>query len=141
MRIRAILTIALVMVWQPLWAATLQNNGDGTASDLVTALTWQRQADNVTRTHAVAVTYCEDLSLGGNNNWRLPTIKELTSIVDYRVRSPSIDETVFPNSNSSGYWSASSVASNSANAWSVYFNNGNVYSSDKAGSNYARCMR
>ena len=129
------------MVWQPLWAATLQNNGNGTVSDLVTALTWQQQDDNVTRIHAVAITYCQALTLGGNNNWRLPTIKELTSIVDYRVRSPSIDETVFSNTISSFYWSASSVASNSTNAWNVNFNSGNVNSNNKTNNNYVRCVR
>ena len=34
-----------------------------------------------------ALSYCENLSLGGRDDWRLPTAKELQSIVDYS-RSP-----------------------------------------------------
>ena len=140
MRIKAILTIALVVVWQPLWAATLQSNGNGTVTDLVTALTWQQQDDNVLRNHAAAITYCQNLSLGGKNNWRLPNIKELTSIVDYRVGEPAIDETVFPNTNSSNYWSASDVAS-IPNAWFVEFVGGGTLHGSKNGNYSVRCVR
>lgn len=63
------------------------DNGDGTVSDTATGLMWQ-QADNGAGTiWGEALAYCENLSLAGYDDWRLPNIKELHSIVDYS-RSP-----------------------------------------------------
>ena len=65
------------------------DNGDGTVTDAATGLTWQ-QADNgagVTWEDALAL--CEELDLGGDDDWRLPGAKELQSIVDYD-RSPDV---------------------------------------------------
>ena len=141
MRIKVILTIACLVTWQSLWAAALQNNTDGTISDLVTALTWQQEDDNNTRNHADAIAYCQNLTLAGKNNWRLPNVKELTSIVDFHVLAPSIDRAIFLNTAASYYWSASSVASNSSNAWVVYFLNGVAFSGNKTSNYYVRCVR
>lgn len=57
-------------------------NGDGTVSDLNTGLTWgQAYVSDVTYTEAVngAASY----TLGGYTDWRLPTIKELYSLMDF----------------------------------------------------------
>ena len=42
---------------------------------------------------------------------------------------------------SNNYWSATTNASNTSNAWYVYFNNGNENWNDKSNSNYVRCVR
>lgn len=39
------------------------------------------------------------------------------------------------------YWSGSSYANNSDNAWNVNFNNGNVNANNKTNNNYVRCVR
>jgi hypothetical protein len=68
----------------------LQNNGDGTISDLATGLMWQ-QTDNgsgIDWEHALAYAQAQNSkNYLGHNNWRLPNTKELQSIVDY-TRSP-----------------------------------------------------
>ncbi len=63
------------------------DNGNGTVTDLATGLMWQ-QADSASGMNwEDGLSYCEDLSLGGFDDWRMPNAKELQSIVDY-TRSP-----------------------------------------------------
>lgn len=52
--------------------------------------------------------------LCGHSDWRMPTMKELQSIVDYSGVNPAIDPTYFPNTPAWEYWSAS-VAANDSN--------------------------
>ncbi len=57
-----------------------------------------------------ANSYCNTLNIAGKN-WRLPTIRELNSLNDYgKSLPPTIDSTLFPNTQSSIYWSASTYA-------------------------------
>ncbi len=60
----------------------------------------------------------------GATDWRMPTVKELESIVNYGRYSPAIDTGYFPNAVSSYVWSGSPYAYNSDYAWDVYFNDG-----------------
>jgi len=64
----------------------VDNNG-GTTSDLATGLMWQKEDSKKGMTWENALEYAENLNPGGYNDWRLPSAKELQSIVDYS-RSP-----------------------------------------------------
>ena len=116
-------------------------NGDDTVTDLATGLMWQQQDDDITRDHTTAVSYCQNLSLAGHADWRLPNIKELNSIVDFRQSEPAIDTTAFPNTNSTQFWSASSLAINTNLAWSVEFAFGVVFALGKTDVLLVRCVR
>ncbi|MCB1179286.1 MAG: DUF1566 domain-containing protein [Leptospiraceae bacterium] len=59
------------------------DNGNGTITDSATGLMWQKADSAVAKSFDEGLTYCENLSLGGQTDWRLPNIKELNSIVDY----------------------------------------------------------
>lgn len=57
-----------------------QDHGDGTITDLVTGLMWQKTpGDKVTWDEAMAAS----LTLGGYTDWRVPTIKELYSLMNF----------------------------------------------------------
>jgi len=116
------------------------DNGNGTVMDNSTGLMWQ-QGEGGQKTWEDALTYCEDLSLGGHVNWRLPNIKELDSINDDTVYSPAIDTNFFPDAIASAYWSSTTDANYSSTAFRVYFSNGSVYSGNKSSSYYVRCVR
>jgi hypothetical protein len=116
-------------------------NGDGTVTDNVTGLMWQQEDDNATRPWFNALTYCENLDLGLNTDWRLPTRKELMRLVNYGVYNPAIDPAAFPNTDSSVYWSSTTLASDTGSAWFVYFYDGLVYDDNKGNSYSARCVR
>lgn len=139
---RRILGICLLaMLAQTAHAAVRFSYNADTVSDSITGLMWQRQDDDETRTWKDALAYCENLTLAGYSNWRLPDIKELRAIVDNTTYSPAINTTVFPNTTSSGYWSSSSYAGDTSRAWSVSFSSGGVYDRGKANSGYVRCVR
>lgn len=87
-----------------------------------------------------ATTYCNDLVMGGHEDWRLPTSVELEEIVNYGVGYPAIDST-FKNTASAVYWSSTNVVGVENYAWFVYFDDGGVTSYYKVLSNYVRCVR
>ena len=72
------------------------DNGDGTISDLATGLMWQKADDGTARDWENALAYAEGLELANKNDWRLPNVKELQSIIDYTrgpqsTQSPAIN--------------------------------------------------
>jgi hypothetical protein len=64
-----------------------------------------------------ALDYCESLSFVGHDDWRLPNVRELQSIVDYGRSEPAISP-VF-GAWSSQYWSSTSNALNHSDSWVV----------------------
>ncbi len=80
-------------------APRYQDNGDGTVSDLTTGLIWQKAPAAQKYDQAGAEAYAKDLRFAGSSDWRLPTIKELFSIADFRgnmrTRTPYIDTDAF----------------------------------------------
>lgn len=113
------------------------DNGNGTITDDVTGLMWQKcraGLNNDADCSGTASTYnwyeaagiynatsnpsatdvCGDLSLGGHTDWRLPNEMELMTIVDYGRIYPAIDTTYFPNASEpfslAPYWSSSSIS-------------------------------
>jgi hypothetical protein len=58
------------------------DNGDGTVTDNVTGLVWQQTMDEK-MTMEEAIKYANSFSLGGYDDWRIPNIKELFSLIDY----------------------------------------------------------
>lgn len=64
------------------------DNKNETILDKATGLTWQKGDSQQQMDFPSALAYCENLNLAGTDNWRLPNVKELQSIVDY-TRSPA----------------------------------------------------
>lgn len=65
-------------------ASSYRNNGNGTVADLTTGLTWQQAHNEKRLSWQAANQACAALDLGGYKDWRLPTIKELFSLADFR---------------------------------------------------------
>ena len=118
-------------------------NGDGTVTDTDTGLMWQQGTETDTYKWEQALSYCETSTLAGYNDWRLPNVNELQSLVDYSELIPSINTTFFPNTQSSPYWSSSTTyARYPYGAWFVDFGNGYVGSYGKSyGYYYVRAVR
>ena len=73
-------------------SAKYVRNGD-IVTDTDTGLQWQDNLDVVQRTVSWydAKKYCERLSLGGYDDWRLPTLRELEDLLDFNVSSRNLD--------------------------------------------------
>ena len=100
---------------------------NGTVYDTRTKLTWQQAVQGKSPayyTWDAAKTYCAGLSLGGMVGWRLPTVKELWTLMDLSVAvsvadPPLIDPDAFPSTGQT-YFSSSSLDSEGS-VLSVHF--------------------
>ncbi len=64
-----------------------EDNGDNTITDHATGLMWAQQDSGDTLNWGEALDFCESLQLAGFDDWTLPDVKQLQSLVDYS-RSP-----------------------------------------------------
>ncbi|MCB1585568.1 MAG: DUF1566 domain-containing protein [Xanthomonadales bacterium] len=78
--------------------------------------------------------------LCGFTNWRVPTLGELSSIVNNGVHNPTIDINYFPNTKSSYYWSASPESIQSFSAKQINFIYGSSSVSDRFNYLYIRLV-
>jgi len=115
-------------------------------TDNLTGLTWLRNPESIMRTFAGAQSYCELMNVttnGGYADWRLPSVKELFSLADFRYLMPSLPNTSgvgqmingqpFSNITSTGYWwSETPNLKGYLYVWSFYVYNGSLTASDKS---------
>ena len=119
------------------------DNSDGTITDISTGLMWQKspvQNWEAAMNWEQALAYCEALTLGGYSDWRLPTIKELRSIVDYSLHDPAINNIYFPNTDS-GYLSSTTYADYKSSFWGMGFRWGEDYVNGKSSTTYILPVR
>jgi len=81
------------------------------------------------------------LGLCGASDWRLPTRKELLSILNNGRFNPAIDIDYFPNTSTEYFWSASPYSEDETSAWQVYFKYGEANTNKKDQGNRVRLVR
>jgi hypothetical protein len=119
------------------------NEKDMVVIDWSTKLMWQKlevtDDDGEVRamTWEEALKYCETLDLAGYDDWRLPNVNELQSIVDHEKTGPAIDTTFFEHTPDAIYWSSTTYDLDPQYAWCVRFQgDGHVYQFDKSNSHH-----
>jgi hypothetical protein len=139
------------------------DNGDGTVTDKITSIVWMQKAGKDKITWEEAIQYCEDLQFAGHKNWKLPSNKEMTSLVDLRKQKPAIDTNVFQDVDYKAYyWSRTPETRDAArnlmsettvqpedvqinnaneNAWAQSFMLGASWRAPRRMKAFARCMR
>ena len=116
--------------------------GNGTICDYLTGLMWE-QAPSGASSWGGALSYANNLDLGGHSDWRLPNRKELRSLVNYEngYVSDWLEEQGFTGLELENYWSSTTYVPNNNNAWYVYMYNGPVQNTAKGGSLYVLAVR
>jgi len=137
---------------QPLFS----DNLDGTITDQLTGLTWQKCSDgqnygvasdcssgsSTLHPWAAALNHCETLNFAGQTDWRLPDRNELSSIVDVNQHpNAAVDPTAFPNTSLLKYWTSTTDSAAPVYAWEILFDYGDVADAPKGNSNSIRCVR
>jgi hypothetical protein len=107
--------------------------------DTATGLVWQRRTPEMAYAQPQAAAYCRALPLAGSG-WRLPTIKELHTLVDEGLANPAIDAKAFPNTPSAQFWTSSALAG-FAFTWTVNFLDGTDTWAPGENTLRVRCVR
>lgn len=134
------LLICLLMVgagWTQ--AAPFNDHGNGTLTDQNTGIMWLKDTDSTQKSWQTALDYCNNLTMASYEDWRLPDIKELDSIIDEASQAPVVDP-VFSNLKGDFYWSSTTGLNHSV-AWSLSFANAQMLSLHKETMKYVLCVR
>jgi hypothetical protein len=154
-----------------------RDNGDGTITDLVTMLVWEKKCARCGGLHDVerrypwsgdgeeqtawdwieAVNREDGTGFAGHADWRLPTVTELLSIVDYGRMVPPVTEEFDGDACDDActdltspacsctavaeYWTSTTFADFPAHAYAIFFNIGFVTDSTKSLSRHVRAVR
>jgi len=154
-----------------MWPAPrFTDNTDGTVTDNLTGLIWLKNANCAEgkKNWNTAVDYCAALFDGctdcfgtegdcglsdssSQGDWRLPSVKELQSLIDFAWYDPPLSnaagtakwtsDDAFTSVELDRYWSSTTYAGNTAAAWNVKLDYGVVASGGKTVSNYVWPVR
>lgn len=124
------------------WAKANFSTSNTTVTDNNSKLEWQDSYSGTIPQLAweEAIDYCENLTLGGKSDWRLPNINELFSITEHSHGSPTINES-FKNTKEGFYWSSTTYSGSSSYAWVVSFEYGSNTYYPKSRKYSVRCVR
>jgi hypothetical protein len=101
-------------IYPPLF---IQNN-NGTVIDSITGLVWQK-LDGGEMTIENATIYCDTLTLGNYNNWRLPNAHEAFSILNHQLVNPALNVQVFTTTAAEYWWTSDRQANDSSKVWAT----------------------
>ena len=106
-------------------------------------LVWEdtMHVSEVKITHIKAKSYCSELKLGAFEDWRLPTLNELLSIVDYKRYKPALLKEFSYANKDTLYWSSTPYAKTSDEFWGVSFKDGATSNASETYDRYVRCVR
>lgn len=145
-------------------ANSFTDNGDGTVTDNLTGLMWEKLSDdgsihdrdttyNWTDAVTTKMAALNSAVFAGHNDWRMPNRNELLSLVNIGAVNPAtfaaFNTACVPGCTvltcsciqSFGYSSSSTFQSSPASAWFVSFGSGGTGAGNKAGIEYVRAVR
>ena len=118
--------------------------------DKGTGLVWEQspqlplRSPESTELWGNAALTCLRAKFGGVMGWRLPSIHELSSLIDHRNSEGNIKLPVghpFDNVQAEPYWSATAQSENPGKVWAMFLGTGLVFSNSKTASFHVWCVR
>jgi len=131
----------------------LTDNGDGTVTDNITGLIWEQKTEvneTYAYTYSNAITYCAELILGGSSDWRVPTRKEYSTILNFGRVNPSLDIDYFPyysylTEDDMDHWTTSEYHDDTSQVWKIFISFGLIEKGPKTADppmlNKVRCVQ
>lgn len=130
-------------------------NTDGTVTDNLTGIMWMRcsigqswDTNNQTCIGGVeqltwqqALKAASQYQYAGFNDWQLPNVKELSTIVDRQCVDAAINQTLFPATLAQNYWTSTSGVGSASQAWAIAFYSGKTNLRSKTSDIHLRLMR
>jgi hypothetical protein len=135
------------------------DNGDATATDRLTGLTWELKCvttDCQTEHDVVAklpwqeagtrwVSALNAARFAGHDDWRLPSLEELRTLLTAvpPCATPPCPAAAWPRDGTAaaGYWSSTSFSLDRGRAWAISFGDGEAYTAAKDATLYVRAVR
>lgn len=138
------------------------DNGNGTVTDNLTGLVWLKDANclqtlgNIVKGGTGELTWADSLTWSNNlangacgltdgstaGQWRLPNREELYSLIDFSKWGPSVQTGhPFANLQACGYWSSSTEAEWTPNAWAISFLDSDVNMVNKTDPKFVWAVR
>ncbi|MBP7432839.1 SUMF1/EgtB/PvdO family nonheme iron enzyme [bacterium] len=106
--------------------------------DSLTQLSWTKEISSSPTEWKGALNYCENLIYADYDDWRLPNINELKTIIDDSKYNPSSS---FPGIVSQSFWTSSQSINLPSYPPFVDFNSGEIRKSYNNNPKYAICVR
>lgn len=115
---------------------------DGAAvKDIQTGFTWEQSPDFFYGGWTEASAHCQAKTVGGETGWRLPSIKDLSTLIDSSQKDPALPSGhPFGNIKSSIFWSSTPSETDDIVAWHVSFFTGEAVTDQKSQTRRAWCM-
>jgi len=121
-------------------------NQDGSITDQQTGLQWSRCSlgqswkDNTCQDKPQALPYAI-AALAVEEGWRLPTVSELSSLIELRCSGPAINNNIFPTTTTAIYWTATRFVNLDGSFWQVHFLHGEIMPEKADSTAYVRWVR
>jgi len=116
-------------------------NSNNIFLDETTNLVWTNNSKDTTikKDFTQAQDYCKNLNIDKYSNWRIPSLKELFTIVDITNYNPAVKD-IFSYTAPSGYWSSDNYPLDNNLIMGINFYDGSDGLSNKTTTNYIRCV-
>jgi len=145
----SVMLALMTLLWHtPLEAQTCKSNvpastpvsrfqldDNGTATDKRTGLIWMRcslgQAWDGKSCSGKALKFNwqqaienAKASTFAKRKWRIASVSEISAIIELRCENPAINQTLFPQTPGSHYWTATAFVNHKASHWLIQFRSG-----------------
>jgi hypothetical protein len=136
--------LLFVFIASILNAGLTRDNQTGIVTDASREIQWQDNNISAEMGWQDAINGCESSMLGGYNDWRLPNINELRTIIDRSRDEPTVYSSFVYTGHGtlfSSYWSSTTNSNNVNSAWVIGVWRGEVVSFEKSAKLFVRCVR